>query len=664
VGPDSRPADPARIATPTPSVPGKAAPPRAAAVGTAASLQRSVGNRALAGFLEDSPPGSARVQPTLLTQPELHVSNSAIAGLAARDATATQRRTVQRMPAAFATTPAIRLKSGIDFNLKSGWGLLGYGSWDAILDAIRAYSVLANDKHAERKAALDAMPGLIAMWETDHKVATATLSADERAKVSALDDLKTLIAAEHRELAAIGMGVDEKRQAMKAFRFKGDYLFEEVLQGRVTLVRGDHGLYVTKLQQALADTKHLAADKVTGAFDADTETAVKAFQKAQSLPERGVVDRPTMVKLDSIFQAHTAEQALAQAPAIGPKGAPGEFAWGSAPAELTAGARNLSAEEAKAAQEAVKTSQVAGPGGILPTFVSDLPGKGSYEGRLKKVLLYLVQALYDSTAKGKAAKRADTDLFKWDHIKEVAARSKQATDAVFGKFAVGPPLQPGAGIHDAWDEKVKKLKTESQLEAAATWRVNKLLTGEPLVAELDRQHGAIQSRDPEKAIVDKVRAEIVAAKRDDLVEIHKAWPAFASGGEVNIQRFKEDTNKKNRDAMWDLFQTVVHEYLHTLEHSRHRAYREKLEAQAGGFTLREGVVEYFTYTVLGSVTYSDELRVLVEGDFHENSLKHPIPKYEGYGQRANAEKLAGVVGARNVMAAFFLGDIEKIGGKP
>jgi hypothetical protein len=154
----------------------------------------------------------------------------------------------------------------------------------------------------------------------------------------------------------------------------------------------------------------------------------------------------------------------------------------------------------------------------------------------------------------------------------------------------------------------------------------------------------------------------VAAKRDDLLEIHKGWPAFASGGQVNIQRFKQDSDPANRDAMWHLFQTVVHEYLHTLEHSRYLGYRNTLGQQAGSFTLREGVVEYFTYTVLESVTYDDPLRAVVEGDYHDDTVTHPIPKYHGYGERANAEKLAGVVGARNVMTAFFLGDVENIGG--
>ena len=396
---------------------------------------------------------------------------------------------------------------------------------------------------------------------------------------------RALIDNEHRELAAAAT-VDETNQKIKAPRFKGDYMLEQVLRGQTSLVVGDRGLYVTKVQQALADTSHLASDKVTGDIDASTETALKAFQKQHTLPESGKVDKPTMGKLDTLFLGHSVEKTLAQAPSVRP--AAGEPAWGSAPAELTGGTHDLGGEDEKAAKEAVKTSQKAGPSGTEPAFVSNLPGKGTYQVRLKALVLALVENQYNWLAKGKAAKRKSSDLLDWAHIETVAARSKQETDAVFGKFAVGPPLKHGAGIHDAWDHKVNLLKDPTAQESAANWRVEKLLTGHQDVRALDLEHGAIQSRDAEKKIVEKVKAEIVAAKRDDLLEIHKAWPAFASGGEVNIQRFKATTDAGNRDEMWHLFQTVVHEYLHTLEHSRYKGYQSKLEQQAGAFTLPRG----------------------------------------------------------------------------
>lgn len=557
---------------------------------------------------------------------------------------------VHRRPADFAATPAAAMKSG--------WGFLAFGKtpWDAVLDALKAYAALKDDQHDARIAALQQFPAFIDAWEVHHKVGIATLNDDEKAKVAALATVRGLIASEFRELARVG--VDESTQGIKAPRFKGDYLLEQVLQGKLTIVKKDHGVYVTKVQQALADASFLASDKVTGTLDDDTETALKAFQKGSGVPESGKVDKGTIGKLDIKFQDHSAERALAQAPGVGTKSSTAEFVWGSAPAPLTAGTRVLGADDTAAAKEAVKTSQSAGAGGALPTFVDP----AGYETKLQALIVKLVESQFDRMAKGKASKRGASDLFDWAHIDSVAAKSKAATDGVFGQYAIGPPLQHGVGLHDAWDTKVKVLKDPAVAAGAADWRVDKLLTGDANVKKLDKEHGAIQTRAPEMAIVDKVRAAVVAAKKADLLEIHKAWPAFASDGNVNLQRFKADNDVANRGEMWHLFQTVVHEYLHTLEHSRHRAYRGTLDQQSGDFTLREGVVEYFTHTVLEGVTYDDTLRTLVEGPFHDASVKHPIPNYRGYGERANAEKLAGVVGARNVMAAFFLGDVDKIKG--
>ncbi len=583
-----------------------------------------------------------------------------VAGLAHAHTTSTGAAVIRRSPGDFGTTSAV--------GLKSGWGLLAIGStpWDAILKAVRAYAALRDDQFTERTATLGRLPALLAAWEQHHGTARKTeaeLNADEKRKILSIRELRQLIDREHRDLAAAGVKIDEARQTVGAGRLKGDYLLEQVNKGHTALNAGDQSLSVTRVQQALADLGHLAATDVSGTFDVATATGVRAFQRANALPENGMIDRRTMAALDLAFHRHSADRTLAQAPTVAVKTAAGEFGWGTAPAELMAGTRDLTGGEGTAAREAVKTSLTAGAGGVAPTFVASIPGRGAYEARLKALVLVLVQNEYQQLAAGKADLRDDDDLFDWDHIRAVAARSKAATDAVFGKWSVGPPLAPGVSIHDAWETKVNLLMDVDAQDAAANWRVEKLLTGHPYVRDLDREHGAIQTRGPEKVIVDRVKAQIVAAKRAELLETHKAWPAFAADGVVNIQRFRSSTDRGNRREMWDLFQTVVHEYLHTLEHSRYRGYREGLDQQAGGFTLREGVVEYLTYTVLESVDYADDgLRRAVEGEFHEDGTVDPIPQYHGYTERANAEKLAGVVGARNVMAAFFLGDVEKVGG--
>src|SRR5690606_13892102 len=105
---------------------------------------------------------------------------------------------------------------------------------------------------------------------------------------------------------------------------------------------------------------------------------------------------------------------------------------------------------------------------------------------------------------------------------------------IFGKYARGNPLQgtgPNANIKDAWETKEKQLAADPSLgDGWAEWRVEKLLTGNKAVKDLDKEHGAIQTRATEKAIVSRVRTKLATSRRDDLILIHNAWPAFASGG--------------------------------------------------------------------------------------------------------------------------------------
>lgn len=112
---------------------------------------------------------------------------------------------------------------------------------------------------------------------------------------------------------------------------------------------------------------------------------------------------------------------------------------------------------------------------------------------------------------------------------------------------------------------------------------------------------------------------------------------------------------------------LTHEYIHTLEHSRYRAYSDKLtEADSvRGHALREGATDYLTTIVLSNVNYNDKfLRAQVEGPYHDPATVDPPLAYSGYPQAAEAEQVVGVVGARNMYAAYFLGEVELIGASP
>lgn len=65
------------------------------------------------------------------------------------------------------------------------------------------------------------------------------------------------------------------------------------------------------------------------------------------------------------------------------------------------------------------------------------------------------------------------------------------------------------------------------------------------------------------------------------------------------------------------------------------------------------------------MNYGDAtLRKQVEGPHHDPDTVETPPAYGGYAQAVEAEQVVGVVGASNMFAAYFLGQIELIGGKP
>jgi peptidoglycan hydrolase-like protein with peptidoglycan-binding domain len=64
--------------------------------------------------------------------------------------------------------------------------------------------------------------------------------------------------------------------------------------------KGDSGKVLQTYQQILVAQKYLAAESATGTFDDATETAVKAFQKANGLTETGKMDAKTIKALDAV----------------------------------------------------------------------------------------------------------------------------------------------------------------------------------------------------------------------------------------------------------------------------------------------------------------------------------------------------------------------------
>ena len=446
------------------------------------------------------------------------------------------------------------------------------------------------------------------------------------------------------------------RKELQSHRFKGNETIKKVLNGTLIVGRGSNGAHVRIIQQALVDAGFkLPKYGVDGSFGGETKAAVKAFQIAAGLPKKehdGIVGKITMGELDKKYTGYKTEH--------------DKFA-GKSEADVLKDARTITDDEKKAVEDAMSTEVKANPRtGALPVF--DVANSAAYKTELKDLTEQIALRQYNALGKGKKAERADpNNLHSPASINDLAKVSKLETDKVYGNMKKGAPLKFGTNIFDGWTKKENDLKGKPNAQqdaikkAWAEWRIQKIVQG-PSMSAINKKYGAVQSRGPEKAIVNQVIAELSTAYRTEMVQTHLGWPGFAADGKIFLQRYKSKTNEGNRQYMWENFGTIIHEYIHTLEHPISKHYSHGLDEKQGGKVLREGITDYFTKIVYENINFADKaLRKSIEGSFYD-ATKSDKPMNSYYGEAKNAERIAGIVGINNLMASFFLGKIEYIKG--
>ena len=156
-----------------------------------------------------------------------------------------------------------------------------------------------------------------------------------------------------------------------------------------------------------------------------------------------------------------------------------------------------------------------------------------------------------------------------------------------------------------------------------------------------------------------------------LFEIGRAWDAFNKTGEVSVQIFRGKTDAADRRFLWDMFFTLMHEYLHSLSAPAYRTLETKLggEATDEGNTLIEGVDSYLTeivWTHARPRASLPQVRKAVEPEYVNKGLPFdasllPLMPHRRYANYNKAAKLVSIVGIRNLYAAYFLGDVKAIG---
>lgn len=476
-------------------------------------------------------------------------------------------------------------------------------------------------------------------------------------------DGQRLLAHELTHVVQQHKGADANGPQLKAIatRFQDEPTLDEISDGKKALKQGDKGEAVIRVTTALSELGFYKNSVIDEKFDPVLTSAVSDYQTARGLKGKvpdGTVEQKTFGKLDQDFSAgfKVERNLIAKQKSATILGETQSLD----PAERTASARAISTETA-----------VNPATGLPPVFHEDVPGKGKYGDRIRDAVEKMILAQWDRHGKGKtAAHKAPGGLYDATTVDAIAAESRNAVKSVFGEYikaggAAAPDLKLGSTVQDAFKQKEDSLKAggTGAEDIAVAQRVNKILNGDRTVKAIDGEHGAIQTRGQEKAIVDPIRADLMKKHRAKLIETHKGWPGFEDKGVVFVQLFKGATPDQQKAERWKFFQVFIHEFIHSLEHKDHIKFRQGISERKGGFTLREGTTDYFTKIVWNSITIDEPLRARIEGPVHDPAAPFTVPPLTVYDEALNAERLAGVVGVRNEAAAFFLGKVELI-GKP
>jgi hypothetical protein len=334
-----------------------------------------------------------------------------------------------------------------------------------------------------------------------------------------------------------------------------------------------------------------------------------------------------------------------------------------------------------------------GPAGSH-TFRDTLPGEAhTYEQKVREELPHLVQRYHDDLVAGRGrAEHADParthTLVEFEGIGNAA---KQETDTAFGAFysaAAHPPLRADrprrrGNVHDQFAETERSLArmTPGQRRGVARDLLAYFFQSDDWVRRLNHDHDAAPQFDSdgrpqndEARALDRVAGDFVrsTANVTKLDEIERNWPAEArpETREIFFQVFREPTPERDRLLLWDVFQTFIHEYLHTLAHDRYQRFAETFGSNSNEFnTLIEGVDSLLTEIVWSGIeprVNEPGLRTQVEGPANAALPPVHVPHagQQRYPSYTEALRLVDLVGIRNLYAAYFLGLVDRIGATP
>ena len=361
------------------------------------------------------------------------------------------------------------------------------------------------------------------------------------------------------------------------------------------------------------------------------------------------------------------------------------------PTDLASKKKTLTPDQKVKAKEALRP-KVDSATGVPHPFVAKHPTETKdYTEKLRALMPVMITAYWDNTAKDRQpADHADSSkMHTLLEMEALAKVSKDETDGFYGGYynrSLHPAMKadrPGrrGNLHDLWADMDKELRgpfgTRQAIARALVFYF--LQTNSKWVAPLNRHHYASPRFDShnrplnDEAIAQEAIAREFTTTADQvrrLNEIDRAWDASANfvTRDVNIQLFKPQGGATaDQDFMWDMFQTLIHEYLHTLVHADYARFASDFGGSSPEQnTLMEGVdslLSEIAWTSIVPRANDSALREKVEGP--DLAKLPPIAVKHAYRRRypsyTEAVRLMNIVGFRNVVLAYFKGEIGGIG---
>ncbi len=330
------------------------------------------------------------------------------------------------------------------------------------------------------------------------------------------------------------------------------------------------------------------------------------------------------------------------------------------------------AEKEKAEAQAKDTAKEPAPEPIPERAKFHDPDK--YRADIEAAIPGVIKENYDNTVAAKGPRAATAE------IEAMAEPAKDETDAVFGQFydkAKHPALKyPSKGkpgnLHSWYDTADREMAAMSaaQRRAQAVDWLKYYFIAEDAIRDINDKYSASPQwrprRNAEARILDAIARKVCADPKtvQTLLETRRSWGGMAAGSQVFVDLYHSPDVTKDRQDRWEMFQTLIHEYLHTLSHRDYDKYAKSFGVDTAQWnTLIEGVDNVLEEVVWARVeprTADPALREQVEGKAHAKLPPMEVSPPGRYPSYEEAFRLTAMVGINNVVAAYFLGLVDRI----